>query len=59
MPSGKKDGRIVADIGENLKRQFKSALSLNGQTMTDWLKERIGKFVKTNGKCKDNKESEV
>ena len=47
MPSGKKDGRIVADIGENLKRQFKSALSLNGQTMTDWLKERIGKFVKT------------
>lgn len=53
MPSGKKDGRIVADIGENLKRQFKSVLYLKGQTMTDWLKERIGRFVK------NNSESEV
>lgn len=41
-----KNGRIVADIGEDLKRKFKAKLSLSAIAMTDWLKEQIGKFVK-------------
>ena len=40
------DGRIVVDIGEERKRQFKSELSLTGQTMTNWLKKVIDKFIK-------------
>lgn len=42
----KKDGRIVADIGEELKREWKAKLAKNGIIMTDWLKEIIGKYVK-------------
>lgn len=41
-----KKGRIIADIGEDLKRKFKSKLGLEGLKMTDWLKEVIGEFVK-------------
>lgn len=41
-----KDGRIVADIGEELKREWKAILAKKGIIMTDWLKEVIGKFVK-------------
>ena len=48
MPSGKKDGRIVADIGENLKRKFKAILLLKDVTMTQWLQKVIGKFVSEN-----------
>ena len=40
------DGRIVVDIGEKRKRQFKSELYLTGQTITDWLKRAIDKFIK-------------
>lgn len=40
------DGRIVIDIGEDRKRQFKSKLSLIGTSMTDWFKEIIDKFIK-------------
>ena len=39
------DGRIVVDIGENRKRQWKAKLSLLGVIMTDWLKEKIDKFL--------------
>lgn len=42
----KKDGRIVADIGEERKRNFKAKLSLVGISMTDWFKETIDKFIK-------------
>ena len=41
-----KDGRIVADIGEDRKRNFKAKLSLIGISMTDWFKEKIDKFIK-------------
>lgn len=40
------DGRIVADIGENRKRKFKSKLYMTGLTMTDWLKSIVDKFIK-------------
>ena len=53
MPSGKKDGRIVADIGENLKRKFKAILLLKDITMTQWLQINIGKFVSENKQVKD------
>ena len=39
------DGRIVVDIGEDRKRNFKALLSLKGETMTDWLKKTIDKFI--------------
>lgn len=40
------DGRIVVDIGEERKRKFKALLSLKGETMTDWQKKIIDKFIK-------------
>ena len=40
------DGRIVVDIGEKRKREFKSKLYYTGITMTDWLKYIIDKFIK-------------
>lgn len=40
------DGRIVVDIEESRKRQFKAKLSLTGITMTDWFKQMIDKFIK-------------
>lgn len=40
------DGRIVVDIGEKRKRNFKSLLSLSGISMTDWLKEVIDQYIK-------------
>lgn len=39
------DGRIVLDIGEQRKRNFKSLLSLKGMSMTDWFKDKIDKFI--------------
>jgi hypothetical protein len=48
MPSGKKDGRIVADIGESLKRRFKAILLIKGISMTQWLQSVIGEFVSNN-----------
>lgn len=53
MPSGKKDGRIVADIGENLKRRFKAILLIKGITMTQWLQSVIGEFVSNNKHVRD------
>ena len=58
MPSGKKDGRIVADIGESLKRRFKAILLIKGITMTQWLQSVIGEFVSNNKHVRDI-ESEV
>lgn len=40
------DGRIVVDIGEQRKRNFKSLLALKGEIMTDWFKKIIDKFIK-------------
>lgn len=40
------DGRIVADIGHERKKLFKSKLSLADVSMTDWLKKVIDKFIK-------------
>ena len=53
MPSGKKDGRIVADIGESLKRRFKAILLIKGITMTQWLQSVIGEFVSNNKHVRD------
>ena len=53
MPSGKKDGRIVSDIGENLKRRFKAILLIKGITMTQWLQSVIGEFVSNNKHVRD------
>ena len=46
MSNQKIDGRIVIDIGEQRKRQFKGKLYLTGETMTDWIKKVIDKFIK-------------
>lgn len=40
------DGRIVVDIGEDRKRNFKALLSLGGISMTDWLKNAIDRYIK-------------
>lgn len=53
MPSGKKDGRIVADIGESLKRRFKAILLIKGISMTQWLQCVIGEFVSNNKHVRD------
>ncbi len=45
MPSGKKDGRIVADIGEQRKMRLKIRLERKKETLTNWLKSVADRFI--------------
>ena len=46
----KKDGRIVVDVGENRKREFKAKLSLYGLSIKKWLQDSIDKYLESEGK---------
>lgn len=45
----KPDGKMIAEIGEERKWLFKSALSKRRTNFTTWLKEMADKFIKEVG----------
>lgn len=46
----KKDGRIVVDVGEERKRNFKSKLSLQGLSIKKFFIEMVDKFLESGDK---------
>ena len=46
MKQPKKSGRLLADIGEDLKRRFYKILFDKNITYKDWLKGAIESYVK-------------
>lgn len=46
MKQPKKSGRLLADIGEDLKRRFYKILFDKNVTYKDWLKSAIESYVK-------------
>lgn len=46
MKQPKKGGRLLADVGEDLKRRFYRILFDKNITYKDWLKDAIKRYVK-------------
>lgn len=46
MKQPKRSGRLLADVGEDLKRRFYKILFANNLTYKDWLKGAVESYVK-------------
>ena len=50
MKQPKEGGRLLADIGEELKKSFYKILFDKGLTYKNWLKQQVTKYIESEGK---------
>ena len=50
MKQPKEGGRLLADVGEDLKKRFYRILFDKGLTYKAWLKKTVSKYVESEGR---------